>query len=249
MAENPYVPQGDPVAQCFAQRFTNLDVFSSAQEIRSTPTLVYVRLVYVVVILIKISISTSTTELGKVIKPDDIKVSLYLEKLLVHLKAVTTLGGKNLHLLGARFLQILTKVKIWFQQQGKKQKPAKEQQRPAAGSETSRTTEMKREDPSQYTDRFNFLTDFSKAPTMNTTVWPNQFQSSNGYFDPNNSLQPSWDDMAFDFPMDLHPTLFTNLMEADQTQNYNDIENSNAEGFNQMDYLHNMPDFGSWPMQ
>lgn len=181
------------------------------------------------------------------LKPEDIKVPLYLEKLLVHLKAVATMDDHNTHVLGAKFLQILTKVKVWFQQQVKPYPPAKEEPRLAAGFEPSRPAELKREDPSQFTEKFDFLTDFSKAPTMNTTAWPNQFQSSNGYSDPNYSMQPSWDDVAFDFPMDLDPNLFTHLIQADP--NYQDSETSNGQAFNQMDYLNNMPDFGSWPMQ
>lgn len=222
-------------------------MFYSAHEIRATPTLVYVRLVYAVVILIKISISTSTTELGKVIPPEKIKVSLYLEKLLIHLKAVATLDGQDVHVLGAKFLQILTKVKVWFQQQEKQHRTANERAQPAVAFELSRSSEPKRENPSQYIDKSSFLTDFSKAPAMNTTPWPNQFQPSKGYPNPDYSMQPFWNDMSFDIPMDLDPNLFT-LMQADHTQTYQDSETSNRDAFNQMDYF-NMPDFGSWPMQ
>ena len=190
-----------------------------------------------------------TTELGRVINPEDIKVSLYLDKLLVHLKMVATLDDQEMHTLGAKFLRILTKLKIWFQQQGKPHKPLDEQARPVIDVEPSASAESKREDPSQYADKFNLFTDFSKPPTMNTTAWPNQVESSNGYLDQDYSLQPSWNDMAFDFPMDLDPNLFTHLMQADQTQNDQDMETSNVEAFNQMDYFNNMPDFASWPMQ
>ena len=183
------------------------------------------------------------------LKPESIKVSLYLEKLLVHLNAVATLDDKGTHILGAKFLQILTKVKVWFQQQGTPQRPAKEERRPAVGFEPSRPTELKLDDPSKHTDKFNFLTDFSKAPTMNNPTWPNQFQSPNGYSDPNYFIQPAWNDMAFDFPMDLDPNLLTHLMQADQIPNYQDSQTSNGEAYNQMDYLHNMPELGSWPMQ
>lgn len=174
-------------------------------------------------------------------------MALYLEKLLVHLKAVATLDNQEIHTLGAKFLQILTKVKVWFQQQGKSHRPAKEETWPTA--ESSRTMELKPEDPSQYTDKLNFLSDFSKAPTMNTAAGPNKFQSSNNNFDPDYSLQPSWNDAAFDFPMDLDPNLFTHLIQADQTRNHQGSETLNVEAFDQMDYLNNMPDFGSWPMQ
>lgn len=183
------------------------------------------------------------------INHEDIKVSLYLEKLLVHLKAVATLENQEMHTLGAKFLQILTKVRIWFQQQRKPHRPANEEARPAADFEPSGPTDLKREDPSQYTDKFDFLTDFSKPPTMNAPAWPNQYQSSNGYSDPNYSSQPSWNDMAFDFPMELDPNLFTHLMQADQTQTYADGDTANVEAFNQMDYFNNVPDFGGWPVQ
>lgn len=224
-------------------------MFYSVQQIRSTPTLVYIRVVYAVVILIKLSISTSTTELGELLKSEDIKVSIYLDKLLVHLKAVATLEDEDTHLLGAKFLQILTKVKVWFQrQQEKLHRPANEETRPATGFEPFRPTESKREDLSQHTDKLNFFNDFSEAPTMNTTAWPNQSQSSNVYSDSNYPMQPSWNDMAFDFPMDLDPNLLTQLIQADQTLNHQDSETSNGETLNQMD-LNNLPDFGNWPMQ
>lgn len=85
---------------------------------------------------------------------------------------------------------------------------------------------------------------------MNSTPWPNQFQQSpTGYSDPNYSVQPSWNDVAFDFPMDLDPNLFTHLIQADQNQNYHGNETSNVESLNQMGYLNNMPNYGSWPMQ
>lgn len=163
---------------------------------------------------------------------------------------MATLDNQEIHTLGAKFLLILTKIKAWFQQQEKLQKPANEETWPAATFEPPRATELKREDPSQYTDKSNFLTDFSKAPTMNTTAWPSQSQSTKGYSDSNYSLQPSWDSMApFDFPMDLDPDLFTHLLQEDQTQNYLDSSTADLEALNQMDYLNNMPDFSSWPMQ
>lgn len=183
------------------------------------------------------------------LKPEHIKVSLYLEKLLVHLRAVATLDDEHIHRLGFKFLEILTKVKVWFQQQGKPQNPTNGELRPTAGFEPPKAAELKREDPSQSADKFDFLTDFSKAPIMNSTAWPNQVQLPNGYSDPNYSLQPSWNDMAFDFPMDLDPNIFTHLIQADQIQNYHDSGMSNVEEFNQMDYLNNMPDFGNWPTQ
>ena len=203
------------------------------------------------VILIKLSISTSTTELGTVLKLEDIKVSFYLEKLLIHLKAVAKLDDQHMHTLSAKFLEILKKVKMWFHNQGK-QRQANEEPQPPAGFEPSGPPESKEDGPAQYpADKFSFLTDFSKAPTMNaTTTWPtNQFQSPNGYTDPNYAMQPTWNDVAFDFPMDLDPNLFTHLIQADQTQNYQD-NNDNVDGFNnQMDYFNNMPNFGTWPTQ
>ena len=204
-------------------------------------------MVYAVVILIKLSISTRTTELGKVLKQENIKVLYYLEKLLVHLKAVAALDDHDIHTLGSKFLQILTKVKAWFQQQGKPCRPVKEC---ALGSEYRGTTEPKREDTSQNAEKFSFLADYNESPTtLNTTSWSTQFQSLDSYPDPNFSTQPSWNDAAFDFPMDLDPSLFTHLIEADQTQTYQDNIPPNIEAYDQMNYINNMPDFGSWSMQ
>lgn len=228
---------------------TDREVFYSVQEIRATPTLVYVRLTYAVVILIKLSMSVATTELGNVLKQGDIKVSFYLEKLLPHLKAVAVLNDSTLHCLGAKFLEILSKVKVWFQHQGKPHRPVNEEKRSTAGFEPSGRTESKQGGPSQQTDKFSFLTDFSKAPTMNTTTLPNHFQSSNSYPDHNYSLEPAWNDVAFDFPMELDPNLFTHLLQADQIQDYQENEASNVEAFNQTDYFNNVPIYGSWPMQ
>ena len=221
-------------------------VLCSVQQIRVTPTLVYVRIVYAVVILIKLALSPSTTEFRKVLKPEDIKVALYLEKLLVHLKAVATLDNHNTHTLGAKFLQILTKVKVWFQKQ---MKTAHGETRTAPGFETSTSMETTPENPLQYPDKLDFLSDFGKAPTTDTTTWFNQPQPSNENFDPNYSMQPSWNDMAFDFPMDLDPSLITHLIQADPTANDQGGETLNMDGYNQMDYLQNMPDYGSWSGQ
>ena len=203
-------------------------------------------MVYAIVILIKLALSPNSTEFRKVLKPEDIKVALYLEKLLVHLKAVATLDNHNTHTLGAKFLLILTKVKVWFQKQ---MKSANGETRTVPGFETSAPMETKPGNPLQYSDKLDFLSDFGKAPTSDTTAWFNQSQASNGNFDPNYSIQPSWNDMAFDFPMDLDPSLITHLIQADQTANDQGGEAVNMDGFNQMDYLHNMPDFGSWPAQ
>ena len=184
------------------------------------------------------------------LKHEDIKVSFYLDKLLVRLKAVAVADDKTMHIISAKFVAILTKVKVWFQHQGEPHRPAEEETRPAAGFEPPRSTEPKQECPPQYTDKINFLTDFSKAPIMNATTWPNQFQSPSGYTSPTYAVQPSWNDVAFDFPMDLDPNLFTHLIQADQTQNYQDHESSsNVEAFNQMGYLNNMPQYGHWPTQ
>ena len=169
---------------------------------------------------------------------------------MVHLKAVAALDDHDMHTLGAKFLQILTKVKAWFQQQGKPCRPAKQEARPAAGSELCGTTRSKRDDPSHNADKFSFLADFNESPTsMNTTSWSTPFQSFNDYPNPNFLTQPSWNDVAFDFPMDLDPSLITHLIEADQSQNYQDNIASNVEAYDQMNYANNMPDFGSWPMQ
>ncbi len=156
------------------------------------------------------------------------------------------LEDRTTHTLGAKFFQILTKIKLWFQQQGKPPRAAKEETRSAAGFEPSRSLETKQEVPLQHTDKFSFLTDFSKAPTMNTTTWPTQFQPPPSYAEPNYALQPSWNDVAFDFPMDLDPNLFTHLIQADQNESYQDHDPSNVDAFNQMDF-NNMPNYGSWP--
>lgn len=184
------------------------------------------------------------------LKPEDLKVSLYLEKLLVHLKAVATLDNREIHNLGAKFLHILIKITFWFRKQGQLNRPANEETWPVVNFEPPEPTQVKREDPSKYTEKANFATDFSKAPTMNTTAWPDQLQSSEGYSDPKYSLQPSSDMMApFDFPMDLDPDLLTHLIQDDQNMNYLDNGALDVEAFNQMDYFNNMPDFSSWPMQ
>ena len=183
------------------------------------------------------------------LKNEDIKVAFYLEKILDHLKAVATLDGQEVHTLATKFVLILNKVKIWFQRQGKQLRPASEEKEPVAGFEPARPPESNQEDPQTYADKFSFLTDFNKPPTVYPTVWPNQFQSPNDYSDPNYPLQSPWNDVAFDFPMDLDPNLMTHLVHSDQSQDYQEHEPSNMEAYNQVDYLNNMSNFGGWPLQ
>lgn len=98
----------------------------SVKEVLQCPTLVYVRVVYATVILIKLSISASmpSSELGKILDPEDKKIEVYLEKILSHLRAVATLANGDKHVISSKFIGILTKLKLWCQHQ--KQQRSKE---------------------------------------------------------------------------------------------------------------------------
>ena len=114
-------PFVNAIIQCMSSADALLSTFlnMSVKEILRCPTLVYVRVIYAVVILIKLSISTSmpSSELGKIISQSSNKIDTFLDKLLIHFRAVATLEQGGKHVLSSVFLRILTKLKLWFEHQ------------------------------------------------------------------------------------------------------------------------------------
>ena len=107
---------------------------NSIQELtvqsRSSPTFNYPRVVYAIVVLMKLSISASapSSELSKFLDPEACKVNPHLERLLVKLKAVALLDNKKKQILASKFVMILTKLRMWFQQQMTQNRAGHEQE-------------------------------------------------------------------------------------------------------------------------
>ncbi|KAA8633159.1 hypothetical protein SMACR_05948 [Sordaria macrospora] len=106
--------------------FLNMEIHS----IRCLPAFSFVRIAYAVVILIRIHLSVISpkTELGKVMKKEDIEVEKWIEKLLEKFK-VTMAEDKNRP--AAKFFFVLGMLRQWFQAQKQPARPK--------GSSTSRT--------------------------------------------------------------------------------------------------------------
>ena len=98
--------------------FLNMEVYS----IRCLPAFSFVRIAYAVVILIRIHLSVISpkTELGKVMKKEDIEVEKWIEKLLEKFK-VTMAEDKNRP--AAKFFFVLGMLRQWFQAQKQPARP------------------------------------------------------------------------------------------------------------------------------
>ena len=68
-------------------------------------------------ILMKLSISASTpsSELGKIIDPDDCKVLYYSERVIAYLDKISTVASQKKYDLSFRFLHVLTNLNFWYQ--------------------------------------------------------------------------------------------------------------------------------------
>jgi len=102
---------------------------NDAETIRAMPTMAYARVIYCVVILMKLSISSSvpSSELSKILDPQDLNVDYYLGKILVQLGAVATLDNQGKHVLASQFLNILSKLKMWYDSLKRQQAPKNDQ--------------------------------------------------------------------------------------------------------------------------
>ena len=114
----PYI---NAIIQCISSAEALITTFlnMNLHETLQCPTFVFVRVVYASVILIKVSISASmpSSELGKVVPPESIKIEVCLEQLLVHLRTSATYEKGSKHVVCWKFLGILTKLKLWYQRQ------------------------------------------------------------------------------------------------------------------------------------
>ncbi|KJK78624.1 hypothetical protein H634G_05999 [Metarhizium anisopliae BRIP 53293] len=115
------------------QTFLAMDVFS----IRCLPVFTFVRVAYAVVILMKMyfSASSPSSELGKVINKDNMRVAYYLEALLEKFSA-TAADDKCRP--ASKFLLVLVMLRTWFLKHGKADTRQDAQNPlPAAGSSSN----------------------------------------------------------------------------------------------------------------
>ena len=84
---------------------------------RASPRLLWIRLCYAVVILMKLSISASTpsSELGKIIDPEDCKVLYYSERVIAYMDKIATVASQKKHDISFRFLHVLSNLNSWYQ--------------------------------------------------------------------------------------------------------------------------------------
>ena len=99
--------------------FTTIDF----ETTRALPTMAFARVIYTVVILMKLAISSRlpSSELSKIIDPQDIKVDHYLASSISHLGAATQLGNNQKHILSSQFLHILAQLKSWYEHSKRQQ--------------------------------------------------------------------------------------------------------------------------------
>ncbi|KAI1143274.1 hypothetical protein F5Y05DRAFT_368083 [Hypoxylon sp. FL0543] len=109
------------------ETFLSMDVHS----IRCIPIFSFVRVAYAVVVLIKMyfSASNSSSELGKVINKDNMKVAEYLDKLLEKFREVAAADKSRP---ASKFLFVLGMLRSWFYKQGQTQGKAVGDEEPEA---------------------------------------------------------------------------------------------------------------------
>jgi hypothetical protein len=87
-----------------------------AKSLRVLPIFVYIRVIYCVFILLKIFFTCSApgSELGKVLRPDAIKVEHYLSRLISHMQDATS--GESCRPV-AKICAVFIKFRAWFRNQ------------------------------------------------------------------------------------------------------------------------------------
>ena len=103
---------------CVSSTHTFLNIFleMSIKTVRALPIFQMVRMIYGVIVLIKLSLSASTptSEIGKTLDYESLKVTHYMDKLLVHLMRAL---GPEKNRVASKFLAILMTLKSWLSQQ------------------------------------------------------------------------------------------------------------------------------------
>ncbi|KAI9743128.1 MAG: hypothetical protein M1818_003423 [Claussenomyces sp. TS43310] len=100
------------------ESFLALDI----DVIRTLPVLHFVRVAYATVVLIKMYFAAAAphSELGRVIEKDDMKVEIYLDRLLEHFRAV---AAEDKSRPASKFLMVLIMLKTWFHRQRGSKRP------------------------------------------------------------------------------------------------------------------------------
>ena len=290
---------------CISSSQRALDIFlgMGIEAVRASPTLLFVRISYLVVILMKLSTSSSTpsSDLGRILDSEDCKVFHYTEKTIAHMDAVASADNHKKHVLAFKFLHILIHLNGWFRKQTdqlnakaiptrssgydrdsqSKQTPDSE----ASPSSTSvphysnATTVSSAATPIDFEDLSqenylapsnpqsgksgNFLYDNSRcliekafasndpepapAPLPQASpTWSTEVQASSEFQDQGYSF-PSYSNGPFDFPMDIDPNLFSQLVNTELYEYSGG--NVMLNGEDEMVYTE-MPeiDWANWPL-
>ena len=111
----PYI---NAIMVCISSSQRVIDVFlgMSVEALRAAPRFLWTRLCYAVVILMKLSISASTpsSELGKVIDPEECKVLYYSERVITYMDKIATACSPKQHDISFRFLRVLNNLNFWY---------------------------------------------------------------------------------------------------------------------------------------
>lgn len=219
----------------------------------------------------KLSISSTvpSSQLSRILDPQDLKIDYYLTEVIAHMKAVTILEDGKLHVLSGQFLNIILKLKMWFESikmpqpsnsgQSKAFDPKKEENiipnlsaddtGLLPGSDSYRLVEDGYDfskPPSS--NGPGFFTDMSRGPSVPSFNTANS-QSMQATSWPNQNQQifnyPEVDSLfpssniPFDFPMEVDPSMFTHFMDTELSPNG---QSWLAPEGSAMDYT-NIPDF------
>jgi len=92
-----------------------LDLFivTDLREVRNFPTITWVRMAYCIVLLIKISILTTSTtsELGKLLDIESLKIDFYIKNLVTRIREA---AGAQEARMPSKFLKIVAKLGMWY---------------------------------------------------------------------------------------------------------------------------------------
>jgi hypothetical protein len=119
------------ILTCVNSSESLLEIFIAMDPeiVRSMATMTYARVIYCIVILMKLSISSNvpSSELSKILDPQDLKVDYYLTNSIAQFGAVASLDNDRKHILAGQFSNILTKLKMWYEHLNRRQAPQNSQ--------------------------------------------------------------------------------------------------------------------------
>lgn len=256
---------------CVSSSQSLLEFFLSMdpETVRALPTMAHARVVYCVVILMKLTISSSlpSNELSQILDPQDLRVDFYLTNIVVQFKAVTNLENDKKHILAGQFLNILTKLKVWYESLKGQQAPKNDQHlvinpnqeqkgRPATDTVAENATGLVPGGPTYglVEDNFNFsLPPISNGPNFFTDISRDPNNPTDDSASTSSIPAQSWpnhNQSIFNYPEteSLFPSSnvpFDFPMEVDPNMftHLMDAELSqNGQGWQADSYI-NMPDF------